>query len=256
MTSKQILVLQKLILLVAIAPLVLVLVCNPVCNSKCYLERGIAAYKQGNFAQAELAFRSSIKNNSNLPSAYNNLGVTLVKQKQLDRAIVAFRKSLELAPNYGEAQANLGFALEKKGDLQAATAEFTKQLPTAPDSKRSALSLELGLPEGLGVLAEKIASYQSEIKSNPSSWKGYYNLGVALDQQGDLAGAIAAYKETIRLNPTFAEAYGNLGNALVLSGQKAEGLAYMRRCRDLFEQQGRKHDLRKAEELIKQLEQK
>ncbi|WP_414518920.1 tetratricopeptide repeat protein [Nostoc sp. PCC 9305] len=67
---------------------------------------------------------------------------------------------------------------------------------------------------------------------------------------------MAAYKETIRLNPTFAEAYGNLGNALVLSGQKAEGLAYMRRCRDLFEQQGRKYDLRKAEELIKQLEQK
>jgi hypothetical protein len=64
------------------------------------------------------------------------------------------------------------------------------------------------------------------------------------------------YKETIRLNPIFAEAHGNLGNALVLSGQKAEGLAYMRRCRDLFRQQGSRPDVRKAEELIKQLEQK
>ncbi|MDZ7962029.1 MAG: hypothetical protein RMY34_29870 [Aulosira sp. DedQUE10] len=47
------------------------------------------------------------------------------------------------------------------------------------------------MPEGRGVLADKIVSYQSQIKSNPSSWIDYYNLGVALDQQGDLAGAIA-----------------------------------------------------------------
>lgn len=230
--------------------------CNLLCDSKCHLKRGISAYEQRNLRLAESSFRSSIKINSKQPEAYNNLGVVLFQQDKLDLAVASFRKSLEISPNYGEAQANLGFALEKKGDLQAATAEFTKKLPTAPDPKRSALSLELGLPEGRGVLADKIASIRNEIKNNPSSWELHYNLGVALDQQGNLTGAIAAYKKTIRLNPTYAEAYGNLGNALVISGQKAEGLAYMHKCRDLFKRQGRRYDVRKAEELIKQLEKK
>jgi Flp pilus assembly protein TadD len=225
-------------------------------DSKYHLERGINAYKQGHLAQAESDFRSSIRANPNQAEAHNNLGVILVQQNHLDLAVAAFRQSLELSPNYGEAQANLGFALEKKGDLQAAIAEFTKKLPTASDSERAALSLELGLPEGRGVLADKITFYQSAITNHPDSCELHYNLGVALDQQGDVTGAIAMYKRAICLNPTFAEAYGNLGNTLVLSGQKVEGLAYMGWCRDLFELQGRKYDFRKAEELIKQLEQK
>jgi Flp pilus assembly protein TadD len=223
-------------------------------ESKHHLEHGINAYRKGNLAQAESEFRASIRANPNQPETHNNLGVILFYQNQPDLAVVAFRKSLELSPNYTEAQANLGFALEKTGDLQAAIAEYTKKLPTVPDSERAALSLELGLPEGRGTLADKIAYYQSEIKNHPSSWELHYNLGIALDQQGDSPGAIAAYKQTICLNPTFAAAYGNLGNALVLSGQKVEGLAYMGWCRELFELQGRKSDVRKIEELIKQLE--
>jgi Flp pilus assembly protein TadD len=243
-------------LLTTFGLIMLIQSCTRLCDSQCYMKRGIQAYRQGDLTQAQQDFQNVIKISPNLPEAHNNLGVVLYKKNELDPAITAFRKSLELAPNYGEAQANLGFGLEKKGDLSAATAEFTEKLPATPNPERSNLSLELGLPEGHGVLSEKITSYRNEVKNRPYSWEAHYNLGVALDQQGDLVNAIASYRETIRLNPNFAEAYGNLGNALVLAGYKEEGLGYMRVCRDLFEQQKRSYDVRKAEELIKQLQNK
>lgn len=256
MIRNFILLFQKIFLSILITPLLFIQACASSCDSECHVKQGIEAYKANKNIVAQAAFLSAIKKGSNLPEAYNNLGVTLVEQNKFEEAIIAFRKSLSLAPNYGEAQANLGFALEKKGDLKAATIEFTKKLSITPNMERSALSLELGLPEGRGVLTEKIANYQKEIANKPSSWVAHYNLGVALDEQGDLQGAITAYKRTIQLNPTFADAHGNLGNALVLSGKKEEGLSYMRRCRDLFKQQGREYDVRKAEQLLEQLKRK
>ena len=254
MAGKIVSLFQRLVFLFPVLLLAATQACTKVCDAKCSnMERGITAYKQKDLTQAEEAFRLAIKTDPKLPEAYNNLGVTLVEQQKLDEAIAAFRQSLKLAPNYGEAQANLGYALEQGGHQASATAEFTKNLPASPDPKRATLSLELGLPGGRGVLAEKIAELQQQVDDHPNQWMPRYNLGIALDEQGDLEGAIASYKQAIAFNPTYAEAYGNLGNALVLAGHKEEGLNYMQRCRDLFEQQHRHGDVKKAELLIEQL---
>ncbi|NER26918.1 MAG: tetratricopeptide repeat protein, partial [Symploca sp. SIO1C4] len=70
-----------------------------------------------------------------------------------------------------------------------------------------------------GKLDEEIDSYQQAIQLNPNYANAYNNLGVALSEQGKLDQAIDSYQQAIKLNPNDADAYNNLGIALRQQGK-------------------------------------
>jgi Flp pilus assembly protein TadD len=54
------------------------------------------------------------------------------------------------------------------------------------------------------------------------------NLGLALEQEGDLAGALTEYQETLRLNPSYPGLHNHLGIVFDRLGRHAESLAEYR----------------------------
>lgn len=62
-------------------------------------------------------------------------------------------------------------------------------------------------------LAHLIADQQQAILANPQDAVAYYNLGVALHQQGNTPEAIVAYNRAIQLNPSLAEVESDLKTA-------------------------------------------
>ncbi len=61
------------------------------------------------------------------------------------------------------------------------------------------------------------------------------------------------YGEVIRIKPDFAEAHGNLGILFSYIGKKEEAKKELRTAKELFEEEGREEDVKKAEELLKSL---
>ena len=61
-------------------------------------------------------------------------------------------------------------------------------------------------------------AYKTAIKIQPNFFEAYFNLGNALQEQGDLTASIDSYKSALNLRPNSAEAHYNLGNALQEQG--------------------------------------
>jgi tetratricopeptide (TPR) repeat protein len=74
-------------------------------------------------------------------------------------------------------------------------------------------------------LEEAIRYYMAAVALRPDSPGEHLNLGVALDDAGELDDAIACYKEAIRLKADYSEAHNNFGQALDAKGRVDQAIA-------------------------------
>jgi protein O-mannosyl-transferase len=70
-----------------------------------------------------------------------------------------------------------------------------------------------------------VTLYTGTLTKNPGCWMAHYNLGIALNDQGDADRAIAHYRQAVELRPNYPEAHYNLGRLLVQKGQLDEAIA-------------------------------
>jgi tetratricopeptide (TPR) repeat protein len=71
-----------------------------------------------------------------------------------------------------------------------------------------------------------VTLYTGTLTKNPGCWMAHYNLGIALNDQGDADGAIAHYRQAIELWPNYTEAHYNLGRLLAQKGQLGDAIAH------------------------------
>ncbi len=74
-------------------------------------------------------------------------------------------------------------------------------------------------------IAESVRFLTAAVALRPSSPGVFYNLGRALNDQGQVEEAIGCYKKAIALDPKFASAYNGLGSVLAPKGQIDEAIA-------------------------------
>lgn len=87
-----------------------------------------------------------------------------------------------------------------------------------------------------------ITLYQATLAQNPHCWMADYNLGLALNERGDIDGAIVHYRRALASNEKYIEAHYNLGGALVRKGEIAEALAHYHRAIELKPDDGDSHN--------------
>jgi tetratricopeptide (TPR) repeat protein len=76
---------------------------------------------------------------------------------------------------------------------------------------------------------EQIAQLTEAIRMNPNDPESHCNLGLFLQDRGEIESAIACFREAIRVNPNYAEAHYNLGFLLSKDeGQLEEAIAEYR----------------------------
>jgi len=78
-----------------------------------------------------------------------------------------------------------------------------------------------------------VTLYTGTLTKNPGCWMAHYNLGIALNDQGDADGAIAHYGQAVELRPSYAEAHYNLGRLLVQKGQLDEAIAHYEKALEI-----------------------
>jgi tetratricopeptide (TPR) repeat protein len=78
-----------------------------------------------------------------------------------------------------------------------------------------------------------VTLYTATLAKNPGCWMAHYNLGIALNDQGDADDAIAHYRQAVELRPSYAEAHYNLGRLLVQKGQLNEAIAHYEKALEI-----------------------
>jgi protein O-mannosyl-transferase len=78
-----------------------------------------------------------------------------------------------------------------------------------------------------------VTLYTATLAKNPGCWMAHYNLGIALNDQGDTNGAIAHYRQAIELRPSYGEAHYNLGRLLVQKGQLEKAITHYVKALDI-----------------------
>ena len=108
-------------------------------------------------------------------------------------------------------------SLFTQGQLQLALSEATQMLERFPNSV-VLYNIAGACNAGLMEFDAAIISYKQAIKIKPDYALAHYNMGIALNNKGDLEAAIESYKEAIKIKPYYPQAYNNMGNTLKEKG--------------------------------------
>jgi len=101
-------------------------------------DRGLAMYRQKNYAEAVEAFLAALALNPAHAGAANNLGFTYYKMGRYIEAVTWFEKTLLIDPERTIAYVNLADAQMKLEQPLAAKRAFEKYLSLAPNGRSAA----------------------------------------------------------------------------------------------------------------------
>jgi tetratricopeptide (TPR) repeat protein len=125
-------------------------------------DRGVALYRDGNYAGAIAAFTLSISRSPGVAASYTNRGVARVRAGDVSGALADYTQALQLAPGDAETYFDRGNAYVLAGDHVSAIADFTRAIELAPGYARA-----------------------------------YFNRGTARARVGDRAGALLDWHAAI-----------------------------------------------------------
>ncbi|HTJ57728.1 MAG TPA: tetratricopeptide repeat protein [Devosiaceae bacterium] len=140
------------------------------------------------------------------------LGRSLLEQGQFENADLAFRLALTAAPERFEAHMGLGTALEQLGDHKSAVESFTAAVRVRPEAAAAHNNLAIAL-YGCLRLEECIAAYQAALALRPDLAAIHHNLGEVLRDVGRTADAAAAFEAALRLEPGYLDSAVQLAHA-------------------------------------------
>ena len=164
------------------------------------------------------------------PPAEVNALITLYNAQRHADVESRARALLGQHPNAALLWKLLGASLQMQGkDALPALQNATKLAPNDAEVHNN-LGMIL---QDRGQLDGAVASYRSALKIAPGFVEAHYNLGNVLCELGRLEEAVASYCNALKINPNVAVIHSNLGAALQELGRLEEALSSCRRALEL-----------------------
>ncbi len=173
-----------------------------------WLEIGQVLDRAGQSAAAAVAFARAAQSSSD-PSHALRFGAILQKLGRLAEAIAAYRRALVVSDS-GELRLALGLCLRQTGDLAAAHGEL--ETAAVGDNSDGRAWFALGLVcEDLRDTMGAIRAYRRSVQLRPEFPEAHVNLGLNLQNCGDLDAAMESYRAAMRLR---GDTFGRIAQAL------------------------------------------
>lgn len=194
--------------------------------AQCAPERADAAFmtcvtllEQGD-PEASEALRDLLRRFPDDAEGWHEIGSTLHKAGKFEAALVAFTRAADVVQNPRNEMARAA-SLRMLGRLGEAADVLRKARSLSPDNTDIALQLALCLHK-LGELAAARAELEpilaSDTATSANLWFAY---GLICQDSRDPVTAITAYRRALHLSPELAEAHVNLGICLQQTGDIA-----------------------------------
>jgi tetratricopeptide (TPR) repeat protein len=178
--------------------------------------------------KANDALHDLLRRFPNDAEGWHEIGVVLHKARKFEAALVAFTRAAEVVqnPRYDAARAA---SLRELGRFGEAVEALRKARAHSPDHAEIALQLALCLHK-IGELLAARAELEPMLASNIANANLWFAYGLICQDSHDLAAAITAYRHTLEIAPGLAETHVNLGICLQQTGDIASAKAMFGRA--------------------------
>ncbi len=146
------------------------------------------------------AAKAKVEKNPKDAEALNDYGFALRQNGQIDEAAKYLKQAIEIKPTMGEAHANLSVVYFDQSKYQDAVAEGQKAVKANADQAIFRVVLGNALAK-TGDLKGAQQEYKIAIQLKPDYENAYYNLGVALNDDGQINDAKYSLSKALELDP-------------------------------------------------------
>lgn len=176
---------------------------------------GLATWQRNAVWASELTlWRDAVKKSPGKGRVYHNYGKALSEAGQHAQAIVQYQMAIRRGTPTPDTYVNLGAEYDRVGQPHRAEEFYRLALEVDPSHATALTRLAIALLQKPGGEAEGISLLQKGVEIAPGNANLRFNLGAALEAQGDMAGAEEQYRQAIRIKPDYAKAHQRLGELL------------------------------------------
>jgi len=149
--------------------------------------------------------------------------VALFNNGKLRQSLSESSQMLEIFPNSIVLCNISGASSAGLKQFDTAIKFYKKALEIKPDYAEAYYNMGIALRDN-GDLNAAIDSYKKALEIKPDYVGAYFNTGNILKDIGDLEAAINSYKKALEIKPDYAEAYNNIGLILTDKGDLEEAI--------------------------------
>ncbi len=149
--------------------------------------------------------------------------VSLYSRGKYHQVLAQIDQIIKLFPNSEIVHNILGVSNAALKQGSSAIKSYKRAIQIKPDYAEAYYNMGNAL-QVEGDLDAAIESFKQAIEIYPDYTGAYSNMGTALQDKGDLDGAIASYRQAIKVRPSCAISYNNMGTALNAKGNLEEAI--------------------------------
>jgi len=178
-------------------------------NSKAFFIKGFTLKESGDTASAIRNFIEAIKNNPEYYEADVELG-NLFRSKKDPIAISYYQNAIKLKPKNTDAYYNLGIFYQENDMLNKAQEAYRKIIELDPKFPYSYFNIGYILLEVSRTPDEAVKYFAKAIEQKPDYYEAHYNLGLCLEEMGDIQNARESYKNALKYHNNYPKAIEGL----------------------------------------------
>ena len=197
------------------------------------LAKARAQYQSGRLELAAVSCKSIIRDNSTHAEALNLLGMIFHEKGDPARAAESFLRASEGAPGQPDYHCNLAAAYVAQHHYDLAIRACEKALRVNSDHVDARLNLGLALQES-GQLERAEREFRWAIGLRQDLSRAYRMLGDCLRVQGRINESLAAYQDAVKRDAGDGLALLSLGTMLLKLAEPGAAEPYLRRAADLL----------------------
>lgn len=172
------------------------------------LQRAIALHQSGAHEEAEVLYRSVLRESPGHPDALHLLGLIRGVEGDNAQAIELISKAIRANPREPVFHNNLGRIYDEIGDPEKAIECFRQAIRLQPKYFDAIFKLGCAQHEA-GHYSDAAESFQRALELNPSDAKTWSNLGGVLNASAQTEDALFCYRQAVALEPGTLEFQSN-----------------------------------------------
>ena len=186
--------------------------------------------REGNYKDAETAYRDVLKSDGKNPELHDSLGVALLMQGKLHESIYAFDQAIKLAPDMGRYRVHRGTARTQLDRYAEAEEDFRVADSSPNPEDRFDATVHRGhLRQRQGDFAGAEHEFTSALSRDSNSFEAFLARGTCREAQQNYSGAAEDFLAAVKLHPKSPDANLHLGLVFVQMHKNVLGRRYLER---------------------------